>query len=357
MKKRFITLLLLLLPLLSACTPAKELDAYGYAVMLGLDTAKEGAYAVSFLFQNIGSENIESGGKMQLCTVEAGDLPDAVVKAEAALPFSVNLSRLSCIVASKAAAEEGVLRAVLLQQPELLGVREYVNLLVAEDAGAYLEAVQNEIVPSITKLQAAQLEYEENTGLSANVTLADYRETIHSRTDCAAPYSRRSGAEGALDYELSGCVLFSDGHMTGMLSKTQAQLLQMATGAFVRGRRSVQGHVDAALELRQYGKPHVALTLGESPHAAFTLCFRAARRQQADRGTEIIIAREMEAELLRLFDYCKAANSDAFRLSPKAAAQFTRAADWEAYNWDACYRAMTASFSVQIRLLEEERAG
>ncbi|MDD3920646.1 MAG: Ger(x)C family spore germination C-terminal domain-containing protein [Eubacteriales bacterium] len=353
--KRLLLLLCLVLLLQTGCVPSQELDAFGYAVMLGLDVDETGEKTVSFLFQNIGKENIEAGGAVRVVSVSGESLFDAVERAEAALPFSVNLSRLSCIVASKRAALSGALKDMLLQAPSAISVREYVNILVAEDAAAYLEAAADEVVPSITKLQSAQLDYSENTGLAPSATLAVYRETVSSRIDCAVPFCREADEENALSYALYGSALFTDGVLSGLINPDQTQLLQMATGDFVRGRQSFYGKDAFSLDLRADGKPKVQVTLGEAPAAHIEITLLASSDTPLKEGDLHQAESRMEQELSRLYLYCRLANSDVFNLSQTAAKQFVKAADWESYPWDACYAKMHAAFSVSVRLSEEKK--
>ena len=163
--------------------------------------------------------------------------------------------------------------------------------------------------------------------------------------------------EGGLPAGMIGAALFHGTRLKGFLNGPHTQLLLMGRGEFHRGRiQLTMGGEPVSVLLTAKGTPKVKLTLGGAPGAEISLSLYASVEQPAaasgidKQELRRAIADYVQTGMATVFSACQVLGCDSFNLGGQAVTQFHDAKAWEAFDFNAIYKKMKASFDVSIFL-------
>ncbi len=391
MKKVLEALALILAATMCAgCLGASALDQYGYAVIAGVDAGEQLRYKVTLMLQQdeqSSSDQTTTGGAM-VVTAEGDTIMEVLAILDGCLPFELNLSRLNLMVFSDEVAKSGEMEQFLSFSRNNLRIRQSVKLAVAiESAEDFIKGLETGGELNLTKLQYSYMQNFTGEGMTTSINQARALQGIRSgtfdpvltlgRVDRSATAAEggeeqseqyttvgiyRSGGIQSYTY---GVAIFDEWSMVGALSAEDTMLLLMTLGVFEEGHMSYAGEdEELVLLLRSNGGPKVDIQLGDVCHADITVPLRCEIQQDGqnsaklrwDEGVCEELSRYIESELTRVYNTCRELNSDAMGLGRYAAMCFNDTAQWESFDWKRHYMAATATFTVELDVMDMSMA-
>lgn len=384
MKRAYLLIFPLLLPLLAGCLGGVPLDRYGYVLDVGVERGDAMPYRFVFLLNEDTGEEGEDGagkGQVSMVSVEERSLFAAIDALSGALPAQLSFERTTLLAFSRELGEAGEMGAILDGALSRLKIRQNVRVMVAEgDMQATFRGLVSEGDPSMSRLKANVNLFEENYGYVEDWGLARLREAFDNETgDALLPYAAPVSAdlrpdmaggeaypylgggllgEGQLRTSLSGSAVFAGDRMAGVLSGQHTMLVLMAKGVFRAGHLRLEWRGEALdFALYALGRPKRSWMEG-----VFTCEIRleadleGPARVDAD-SRELIAGLEsyLERELGRVFSVTSRAGADAFAVGQEAIRSFRSWEEWRAYGFAARLKDTRADFTVRVKLSHSPR--
>lgn len=373
----------------TACLNPVSIDNCGYVVAIGADKGEEKTYLVTLELQreSAGTDQENNGGAVIL-TIEAENLPQAVSKLSSSIAYSLNFTRTHIFVFGAKIAELGLINEFLKIALDVFRIRESALMLIAEDKAIdYIAGLAADDSANIAKLQDHLISNNNTTGKLAAINVARYFEAINGgRFDPVLPLgisdesiitdkkqndnaskgenplkdAENKNRTGGMQSITEGAALFNGGCMTERLSPYETQLLNIGRGDFK------QGVID--FELKSGGTASIFFALkrrkvridigSDMPSAEIklelnaTIEFDPSEKLAAtwDEETRAALETFLETELLRVFEKCIAAGSDAMGFGREASMKFSYTSEWELYDWKSKYACLSAVFKVDLIL-------
>lgn len=189
--KKFITLILiviLVLISLTGCYSAQGLETLAYAVAIGVDKGDKENLKLSFQFAILGNSSGSGGGSSQsqestVTTVDCASIDSGISLIDNYISKKINLSHCKAIVISEELAYEGVSEYIFTLVNDL-EMRPDCNIIISRcNASDYLENSQPTLESVSARYYELTLNSSEYTGLTENVTLADFYSNMLSTTN------------------------------------------------------------------------------------------------------------------------------------------------------------------------------
>ena len=392
MKRLFALLLALILFTSVGCMNAHSLDRYGYVLAIGFDEGETMPLRITLMLQNTMSEGTDSqtNSGFTLVTAECRGLFEAIETLSASLPFQLDLARTAFIVVSATLAQrDGGVPELLNMSLSRLHIRYNANLFISvDDAHDVLSGLSNKLDPSLSKMQVNFGEYANMTGLIPMTNITTLFETMlpKSTYDAVIPlcgvtpeetgkpllgdsvggseYAYIGGSllvKSSMKTGLAGAAVLRDGRMAGFIDGQRVQLLLMALGEFTYGRMHLplSNGTTLSVQLHAREKPATAFRIANGAHAQMTIPLVAyiESPERLSGVDEDALVRLLEDELARktheLFLGCQRLGADTFAFGRRAVRCFHSVSAWEAYDWEAAYRTMDASFSFLVEFVQD----
>ncbi|MGL5514283.1 MAG: Ger(x)C family spore germination protein [Sporomusa sp.] len=262
---KMIALLLLLSLFVAGCNGAREIDEYAYIMTIGLDTAPNNQYVITYRIATGRGQSNKSGESQETSIIYSFISPsrlEAESRLNAVTAQTPNLTHLKVIVVGEEFAKQGVgdILSSMLRYQEL---RDSVFIIVARGTAKELMEKNK---PKTEKLPSRWLEM---IMASNDETGYFLRSNIHSffvrlKTTGGAPYAsyaalnpldlepkpageREAGSRTAPYYagnvgrsggnqtEILGTAVFAGDKMVGILSNEESRAVAIMTGEFRNG--------------------------------------------------------------------------------------------------------------------------
>lgn len=373
---RVLTALMALMLLLSgACIRSVSVDDRCFVLDVGMEYGDVLPYRYLFLCSLPAAGSSEEEGSTILFQAEAHDIYEAIDAVSAGLNNRLDFSRCSLIVFSRKAAEAGEIPK--LMDFDYTGLRLSGNLrvLIGEDPlTALFEGLDSAFDPTQTKVKSNTVLYAEDSGYIVDTSLSLLLEAMDSKTQdevvaylaaTEEPLTREdlTGGEsypylgGSLlaesdrDSTLMGCAVFAGGRMVGLLDGQNTLLVRLMRGDLSRGRLrfTTENGSDAVLSVKQAKKPLIQFS-GTGFAATLYLTARletpaaGLSKEEASQMAKQLLA----AKLTRLFLALQAVGADSFGLGKHYLLRYSDTEAWEALDFAAVYRCLTATFIVEL---------
>lgn len=367
-KLRLILLLCLICPLLQGCAVSGEVENQAYALVMGVDAARDGGIELTIRIPRIGqggAGDAESGGKdaPYLVLAAAGaDYAQALENLQWAAARELNLSHLNLLVASEALASEARFPALIRQIAETRHLYATAGLIVCEGrARDFIEGQETLLGSHLSSDIDAMFRHYAAHGYIPSATLADlYYATLSCYSDPVGirgfPDSGEKPATAILEgdeerlntetltassRQYLGAALFREGQLVGRLDAGETLGLNLLTRrvdsfSFQSGGR--------AWTLSCARPPKVRVKLdGERP--VISVDIRLSCAEPGDTSTlEADIAQALEAVMAK----CQSLYVEPFGFAAKTAARFPTLKAWLAYDWRARFPEATCAAEVHI---------
>lgn len=374
-------ILFLCLTLLFGCIQSKNIDEYAYVLNVGVERGTTMPYLVTMLVSAPGGLE-ETKVENTVISAEARSFSEAYETLNAIYPSRLSFSRTSLLVIGEDLARNGEQTAFLdfaFGKADL-----WPNLRVIIAKGSIREVFTGWISdgdPSLRKIKTAAGDLERESGTSADVGYGTYLEAIgDKRFDAMVAYAgvneygltedlvggetypKVGGSlltESLLKTSVSGSAVFDGDRMVGVLDGRHTMEVLMVTGLFKRGemRFRLPDGQEIGVTFYRVHAPKVCVS-GRSAHAALSLeadLFEPERLSIESGTLKTFLEEQLETELKAVFAALQRAGSDAMGFGRFRTGRFLTAAEWEAYDWKADYRAITATFSVSVMLSHSAR--
>lgn len=384
MKRVYLLICLLLLPLLGGCLRGVPLDKYCYVLDLGVERGETLPYRFVFLLnEDTAGSGEDGGGKGQVTMVSAEErsLFAAIDALAGALPAQLSFERTTLLAFSRELSEAGEIETVVQGALSRLKIRQNVRVIVVEaDMRGAFQGLISQGDPSMSRLKANVKLFEENYGYVEDWSLSRMREAFTNGTgDALLPYAGIVGGplredmaggevypylgggllgEGQIGTSLAGSAVFAGDRMVGVLSGQHTMLVLMANGVFRAGHLRLPWD-EEALDLALYavGKPKRSWD-GETFACDIALEADLEHPAQVDADSEALIAAAedyLRQELGRVFRAAAAAGADPFGVGREAIRTFPSWDAWAAFGFSDRIRDVRADFRVQVKLSHSPR--
>ncbi len=384
MKRIVLLVLLLFLPLSAGCLGGVPLDKYCYVLDLGVERGGAMPYRFVFLLNEDTAGSGEDGGdrgQVSMVCAEERSLFAAIDALAGALPAQLSFERTTLLAFSRELAEEGEMEKVMAGALSRLKIRQNVRVIVVEDdmRGAF-QGLISEGDPSMNRLKANVVLFEENYGYVEDWGLNRVREAFANQTgDALLPYAGVAGGglrpdmaggqvypylgggllgEGQIKTSLCGSAVFSGNRMVGVLSGQHTMLVLMGKGIFRAGHlRLPWGGQELDLALYAVGRPNRSWSEGTF-RCEIALEGDLEQPAQVDADSETLIAAAesyLADELSRIFHITAAAGADVFEVGREAVGSFKDWESWQAYGFSDRLQAVQPVFRVRVKLSHSPR--
>ena len=374
MRRRCLILLCLLL--FGGCMQSKNIDEYAYVLNVGVERGSTMPYLVTMLV-SVPNGSEETKVENRVISAEARSFSEAYETLNAVYPSRLSFSRTSLLAIGEDLAKNGEQTAFLDFAFGKADLWQNLRIVVSKDPiREVFEGWISDGDPSLRKIKTAAGELMRASGTAADTGYGTYREAVSDkRFDAMLAYAGATEygltedlvgneaypetggsllTESILKTSIAGSAVFRGDRMVGILDGRHTMEVLMATGAFKRG------------EMR------FVLPDGQPVTAAF---YRVRAPKRRGRGTQAsaelfleadllapetlsmesdalksFLEKQLEAELSTVFRALQRVGSDAMGFGSMQAKRFRSAEEWEAYDWDADYRAMTVAFRVNVMI-------
>lgn len=347
--------------LLCGCQDTGEVENQAYVLVLALDTAEDGALALTARVPGIGKGGAkgkegDAGGSPYLSfSVSAPSWSRALDELQWATPRRVNLSHIEMIVASQALASQPSfpnLMNEIADTPHLYTNARFV--ICPGSARDFLEAGETVIGTRLSSEIHTMLSQYARQGFIPDVCLADacycansiYGDPIAIWGDLEdAPSDDEAGAvlESPMRQRFSGAALFRGGRFVSRLSRRETRLLNLIRGQCKTFTCVWQGGV-VALSLRSAATE--ARFAGDDVSLLLRLKLRAPEGFSEAEASDLETA--IRTEITRLVGECQRLGIDPFGFAESAAAHFATVPQWTAFDWKSRYS--RAPLSVELTI-------
>ncbi|MDO4543081.1 MAG: Ger(x)C family spore germination C-terminal domain-containing protein [Clostridia bacterium] len=381
--KRLIFIFFMFLLLLSGCLKSLPIDQYCYVIDIGVERGERLPYLVTLLINSpaAGSGESESTGEVAAVTAEGRSLFEAIETLSAGMANEFNFSRVSLLTFSRDLAHEGEIEELMNIALGKLKIRANTRVMIVEsDVKAMLEGAVSASDPSTGKLKIKVENAVLSSGMVVDIKWSELKEAFESKTHdalvgfCAVneseiravdmaggdeyPYFGGSLLiEGELKTTIMGSAVFADDRMVGILDGQNTMLVQIATGAFSKGRIRLSYGNGKELSVMLYKDATPRLSL-EKDRVSFHIELNADIEmpeimENAKAGElEALVQEYLRERLINVFKATRDAGADVFGVGKAAIKEFDSAGDWEAYDWKGRFSQLQASFTIAIRIGE-----
>lgn len=331
---------ILLIPLLTSCNDAKELDEWAYAYTLGVDKGEAANFRLTVQLPTFkqsaaggggGSSGSQSkSGDFSVITVDCPSLYTGLNSINTSLSRTLNMTHCQFILISEDLAKKdiGFVCDAIVRDRQ---IRRPAHLIIVKgQASKFIESFNPVVGTAISKTQEGQMQQINATGLAGNSTLGEFLNNVKSTTTqpfaalaslneyssqnesssassssgpSSGSSSESSGGSSSsspvyfLDYlageiprkggnktEFTGTALFDGGKMVGELTGGETQAMMIMRGSFQTASLALQDPLETELtdtiKLRQLKSPRVSVNTKISKPTIELELFLAADLQQ-----------------------------------------------------------------------------
>ena len=401
-RKRFVLALVLLLclPLLTACGGGQEIDKCLFVLALAVDPAPNGSMTVtvkalsgsqdagggdqgqaSFSGGGSGEASEDSSGSGQgvekaepgyvVMSATATSCLRAMSLLSATTPRTLDLSQLREVVVSQTIAQTDATLVILREIYSMFRANGAAIVVVTPDnAGDFVRSQRAELGVRLSQhLDVLYDHFQEMDTIPQDTTLSAVISAMESSVcDATTVYAANNDFENTLvlhgdedldrlpghlprtaptQAEYIGAALFSGPRMVGVLTGEETMLLCILLGHSSRETRIIDG-----AQYKTNSRPRVRRSISESDgtlevHISMSLTFIGGERAH----TDLEISAQLEREMVQLIDRLKAMGSDAACFGHLAVRKFLDVPSWQAYDWASAYVNAPVRVTAQVRVL------
>ena len=369
-------LILLCLVYLCGCMQSKNIDEYAYVLNVGVERGSTMPYLVTMLV-SVPNGSEETKVENRVISAEARSFSEAYETLNAAYPSRLSFSRTSLLAIGEDLARNGGQTDFLNFAFEKTDLWHNLRVVVSRDPiREVFEGWISEGDPSLRKIKTTAGELMRTSGTAADTGYGTYREAVRDkRFDAMLAYAgvteygltedlvgneaypQTGGSlltESILKTSIAGSAVFRGDRMVGVLDGRHTMEVLMVTGAFERGEMRFvlpDGQPITAVFYRMRAPNRK----GRGTHASAELFLEADLLEPEMISMESdalrsFLEEQLETELSAVFEALQRVGSDAMGFGSMQVKRFKSAEEWEAYDWDADYRAMTVTFRVNVML-------
>ncbi len=398
-----------LLPLLSACLGATQVEEYGYVQSFGIGKGENKRYAYSFLLQYYaaaGEGSEQEGNHGVIIGAEGDTIFEAIALSTAGLPYELNFSRTASVFIAEELAKENGMDQIFSISFSALKMRDSVEILIVNgDPRVFQEGLQVKNSPDLLQMQRSVLYSNQMEGTVPNMNYAMFYEAVKTgRFDPTVQYGGidegmlENGAEnggksaegqaqqsegkqgdkekqesekeqgviegvkryGGMASYADGTALFDGMKMVGTLNAEETKYMLLSRGDLGKA------YIDyvckdgrfICIQIAQESQPQIELELGETPHALFYIplvceIYFDTMEESAniwDNGVKQEMESYMQDAARGVFLTCRDLGCDALALGKKASMQLATIEAWENYDWKENYKTVEATFRITLTL-------
>ena len=373
---RRLTLLLLCALPLCGCMQSKNIDEYAYVLNIGVERGTTMPYLVTLLVSAPGGSEETKVENTVICA-EARSFSEAYETLNAAYPSRLSFSRASLLVIGEDLARTGEQTAFLDFAFGKADLWPNLRVMIAKDPiREVFEGWLSDSDPSLRKIKTAAGDLRRASGTAADTGYGTYLEALgDKRFDAMLAYAgvneygieedlvggeaypKVGGSlltESLIKTSIAGSAVFNGDRMVGVLDGRHTMETLMVTGLFRRGemRFVLPDGQEIGVAFSRVRAPKLR---GEKRKAEAEIFLEAdllepERLSVESNALKSFLEEQLSAELSAVFYALQRSNSDAMGFGRLQAKRFRSAADWEAYDWKADYRALSVTFSVTVML-------
>ncbi len=379
---RRIVLVLCLLILCTGCMHSKNLDEYAYVLNVGVERGTTMPFLVTVLVSVPGTGSEQTKVQNVVLSAEARTLSEAVETLNAAYPSRLSFSRASLLVLHKDLVRDGAQTAFLDVSFGKMDLWPNLRMVICDEAvKETMEGWISDADPSLRKIKTSVGELALRSGLLADTGYSEYAECVRDRRiDALIAYAGQTewtvkedmvggetypylgGAlliDGGLSTSTAGSAVFDGDRMVGVLNGQHTMAVLMVRDAFESGELlcTLPDGQPMSVRLYRVRRPKIRLSGGAASVTVYLEADMIAPEsvEMSSEDWKAYVCAVLEQRFSRVFSALREANSDAMGFGRFAAKRFHRAEDWEAYDWKAAYRSLTATFKVELKLAHNPR--
>jgi spore germination protein KC len=372
-----------IIPCLTSCYDAREIDSWAYVYSMGVDKGVSDRLRITIQILNLkdskggGADSNQSqpGGNVEVITIDCPSFYTGVNMINTSLSREINYMHSKFFVVSQDLAKDdiGRLMNAFVRDRQIRRTMHFI--VVRGKASELINEFHPILGTAISKTQEGLMDMSQEIGLFDDESLGSFMNDMKSSKaqpvgvlaavnnfssfqeegpqpenfkTPGAYYAGELPRKGGNKIECLGTALFNEGKMIGELNGDETRALLMIkgeyrTGSFVFADPYEPNFIDTII-IRQRKKPKINITFKQGKPVIDVKVFldgdlRAIQstvdyeKKNRKPVLEKTVKDYMKKELDKTIEKCKGLNCDAFGFGEKAVMKFLTLQKWEKYDW------------------------